>query len=110
MDKKETKTIQLNENTTVSRNDRNLLVTEVKGDFVLMNTVNGDYWGFNKTTSDLWRFIEEPLTLKDITDKFLDKYDISEENCIKEIKPIIWKMIRNKIVTIDNTNSNSVKE
>ena len=86
------------EDTLITRNDDDFLITEVDGESVIMNINTGNYFGLNSVSTDIWKYLETPLKFKDIIKKLTSEYEVKKETCDAETRPLLFQLLRFGIV------------
>jgi DNA-directed RNA polymerase delta subunit len=67
-------------------------------ELVMINVNTGKYVSLNETGKLLWQLTEQPVTFDNIVTEFLKRYQISEEDCRKDLEPFIEKLLDKKII------------
>lgn len=71
---------------------------EIDGEVVMMNIETGAYASMNDTGKTIWNLLEQPVSINVVIDTLVKEYNVSKEQCEKDITPFIEKMIEQKIV------------
>lgn len=71
---------------------------EIDGEVVMMNIETGAYASMNDTGKAIWNLLEQPVSIDAVIEALVREYNISAEQCAKDITPFIEKMIAQKIV------------
>lgn len=87
-----------NMDTKLSRNEDDFLCTEVDGETVIMNSETGQYFGFNTVSTDIWNYLESNMTYGSLLEKVLAEYDVEQEQCEADMRPVLAKMLVWKII------------
>ncbi|MBN8837092.1 MAG: PqqD family protein [Sphingobacteriia bacterium] len=95
--------ITLSEQTVIQRNDTRFLCSALGDEMVMMDMENGDYIGINNVGTDIWSILEKPASIKDIVNHLLTGYDVSEEQCTKEVHAFLIKMHEQNLLIINST-------
>jgi len=82
------------------RVDTNLLVSQLAGETVLMNTVTGDYFGINTVGTKIWNLLTTPVTITSLVESLVAGYDISSEQCENEVNIFLKNLESRKLVVI----------
>lgn len=83
----------------IKRND-DLLSSEMDDEIVMMNLESNNYYGLNKIGKDIWECLEEELTFNDLCNKLVSKYDVSLEQCKKDVTPFLEKLKESNIIEV----------
>ena len=82
------------------RVDTNLLVSQLAGETVLMNTVTGDYFGINAVGTKIWNLLTAPATVTSLVESLMSSYDISRDQCESEVNIFLKNLESRKLVVI----------
>ena len=52
---------------------------DLDGEVAMLNMDDGVYYGLNNAGATLWNLIQEPKTVKEILEKFLEEYEVEED-------------------------------
>lgn len=80
---------------------RNLHVIdgELDDSQVMMHIEKGKYFGLNPVGKRIWELIAQPKSFSEITQCLLSEFDVTEEQCTREVKNFLDKAIDSDIVT-----------
>ncbi len=70
----------MEENAVYSRKE-NLIAADMNGETVMMDIETGKYYNLGRTGGAIWELLEKPMTLSEITDALLEKYDVDADTC-----------------------------
>ena len=62
----------------VARSDAEISV-EVNGGWVLMNAERNEFYDMNPTASEVWALTAEPVTVAEIRDDLITKFDVEAD-------------------------------
>jgi len=82
------------------RNDQ-IIDGELDDNQVMMNVEKGKYFGLNSIGKCIWDFLTQPKSFSKITTHLLSKYEVSEEQCKKEVKEFLDKAEKCGIILHD---------
>ncbi len=82
------------------RVDTNLLVSQLAGETVLMNTVSGDYFGINTVGTKIWNLLTAPATITSLVESLVASYDIAPDQCENEVNIFLKNLESRKLVVI----------
>ena len=71
----------ITKNSTITRQDGDLMGGEMGAETVLMNMNTGDYIGLNDVGTDIWKIIEQPTRVSDIISQLMEMYQVDAETC-----------------------------
>ena len=74
--------------------DNSIISTDLGDSVVMMSIEQGEYYALNDIGSDIWHLIEEPVSIGSVCNSLLDKYDVSEEECLQGVESFFNEMNR----------------
>ena len=86
--------------TIVSRNDTDLLSNELGDDLVIMDSESGNYIGLNKTAHVIWKGIEHPITVKELAESLVKRYDIKLDQCTTDTIQYLESMLSQNLIKL----------
>lgn len=87
-------------NTVVSHR-KDIDTTDLNGDIVMMDLEKGKYFSLNGVGSRIWTLVEEPVQVGKVVDSLLEEYDISRDECEKNVLEFLDKLESEQIIVID---------
>lgn len=78
--------------TDVIKLKKNLNVTDLSGEKVMIDFDSGKYFMIKGSGNDIWDLIQEDITVEEIIKKLLTEYDVSEEECEKSVLEFLGKL------------------
>jgi hypothetical protein len=91
----------LNINTLLIRNP-NQVFTDVDGEVIMLNVENSEYYNLPGTAGLIWNNLAKPMSIKELVGHLIAEYEISFEDCLKDVQPFINELIIKNIVQISN--------
>ncbi|MBF0410878.1 MAG: lasso peptide biosynthesis PqqD family chaperone [Candidatus Riflebacteria bacterium] len=91
----------INLDTVVARAGESVF-SQVDGEVVMMSIENGEYYGINLIGSRIWGLLESPVRVSDVCDILLPDYDVTREQCTKDILLFLQQMVEKGNITIVN--------
>ncbi|AZV56469.1 lasso peptide biosynthesis PqqD family chaperone [Clostridium sp. AWRP] len=92
----------INEQTMIKR-VKDVVSAELDDMTVMMSIENGSYYGFNEISTVIWAFIEENIKVKDLVRKLTDEFDVSTEECEKDVIKFLNELKKLNLVEIENS-------
>jgi len=89
------KTIQIN--SKIVRNNK-IISSDMDGETVMMSIENGEYYGINPIGSRIWELLEHPVTLSEICELLLKKYDVDANQCQTEVLKFANHLFEKKLI------------
>jgi hypothetical protein len=76
-----------------------LMEAELGDELVALNPGDGKCFGFNSVATSVWRQLEQPKTFEQLRSALLDEYEVSEEQCSRELRELLETLAAKGIVT-----------
>lgn len=77
---------------------KELDVTDLAGEKVMIDFSTGKYFLLKGVANDIWDYIQSPITIREITDKLLEQYEVDEETCYNSVIQFIQQLYNNKFI------------
>ncbi len=71
---------------------REIDVTDIAGDKVIVDFETGKYYMLKGTAADIWENIQTETTLGALVDVLINIYDIDEDTCLKGTEAFLRQM------------------
>ena len=72
--------------------------TDMDGETVLMSIEHGSYFGIGGTGSLIWARLEEAQTEEALVEAVRARYDVSEEDCRRDVATFLAGLVENGLV------------
>ncbi|MGD8781906.1 MAG: lasso peptide biosynthesis PqqD family chaperone [Ignavibacteria bacterium] len=95
---------ELNMDSVIAQN-KNLVVSEINGETVMMSLEKGNYYGMNLIGSRIWEIVKEPKPVNEIVDELLKEYSVEKEQCVEDVTSYINKLLDENIIEIVNESN-----
>jgi hypothetical protein len=69
-----------------------VLFQELQGEAVLLNLKSGVYLGLDRVGTRIWNLLQQHPLLQDVRDAILQEYDVSAEQCERDLLRLVGKM------------------
>src|SRR5580658_5282098 len=89
--------------TVIRRNEIRFVANKLGEEMVMMDMDNGDFITMNKVGADIWSLAAEPISVKDLIQKLLDLYNITEDQCMRETITFLSASREQNMFIIQNT-------
>ncbi len=76
----------------------NALTTPVEEELVMFDTEAGKYYGLNEVATAIWNRLQNPQTIGSLINSLTAEFEISEEQCRKEVRQFLSDMINRGLV------------
>ena len=79
---------------------KNLDVTDLAGDKVMVDFESGKYFMLKGTAADIWNLIQSETTVGDVKNGLQKIYDVDDNTCLSGIEGFLSQLKENEFVTI----------
>ena len=79
-----------------------MVIREIKGETILLNTDTGDYFNANETTADFLKLVDGKTKYENIVKKMSEIYEIDTAELQKDMKDLLSMLIDKKIIFVDD--------
>ncbi len=79
---------------------KNLDVTDLAGDKVMVDFESGKYFMLKGTAADIWNMIQNETTVGDVKTGLQNIYDVDDSTCLSGIEAFLNQLKENEFVTI----------
>ena len=79
---------------------KNLDVTDLAGDKVMVDFESGKYFMLKGTAADIWNLIQNETTVGNVKDELQKLYDVDDSTCLSGIEGFLNQLKENEFVTI----------
>ena len=78
--------------------------SELAGESVILNLKTGLYFGLNEVGAKIWEQIQSPKTFQEICNAIIAEYEVSEEECKKDVEELLDEMITAQLVNVEDAS------
>ena len=82
------------------KRNKEVFASEIDEEVVMMNVDTGRYYGMDTVGSRIWELIAEEIQVKDVIEKLMEEYDVSEEQCKSDVIEFLSELYENKLVQV----------
>ncbi|WP_034378803.1 lasso peptide biosynthesis PqqD family chaperone [Dehalobacter sp. UNSWDHB] len=79
---------------------KDLPVTEIDGEKVMMNMDKGKYYGMDAVGSRIWNLMEEKQSVDEIVQTLLDEYEVDLLTCQQEVLEFFNMLYNEKLLNL----------
>jgi hypothetical protein len=76
--------------------------TELDGETVILNIASGIYSGLDNIGTFIWNFLKEPATIATLRDAILERYDVTEKQCVDDLLVFLKDLADNGLICCQN--------
>jgi len=87
------------EKLVISRANTNVS-TELDDETVILDIASGVYIGLDPIGTVIWNILNHPQTFASLRDKILNDYDVSKEQCVKDISVFLQELFENDLIVV----------
>lgn len=80
--------------------NENLFAAELGPELAMLNVERGRYYVFSGTARQIWNMLGEPVRFGDLRQRLLDRYDIDEESCERDLLELLDQLIEEGLVRV----------
>lgn len=84
----------------VARKTNHLQTAEFGDETVMMDLESGQYINLNNSGSVIWQYLEQPVKVKDLVQKLMQKYKVEEPQCTLDTLEYLERMLSENLVTV----------
>ena len=85
--------------------EHEVVFTELDKDAVLLNLTTKMYYTLNETGLRIWQLAENDLTVKEISEKLQEEFDVTPEKANESVLNLITELISEKLVRVVDEQS-----
>jgi len=78
------------------------LSTTLDGEKVILHMDAGEYYGFNEVATDIWETIQEPRTVREVSEYLVAEYDIGYDRGKQDTVELMAELDEKGLVRLDN--------
>jgi hypothetical protein len=90
---------QLSDDTLICRSE-SLLSNNLGDDIVMMDIEQGSYYGLEAVAARIWDLTENPVSVGSLCESLLSEYDVSKEQCSREVSAFLNDLIERQIIRV----------
>ena len=80
--------------------NEDLMVADLDGEMVLLNTQSGTYFGLNEVGSRIWELASEPKMIKDILHTLVDEYSVDQTQLEGDVLHFINSLSQRSLIHV----------
>lgn len=87
--------------TLIQRNPAQVF-TEIDGEVVMLSVKKESYFSLNEVGSLIWKEVADPCTMDDLVHRLMKAYEVTAEQCRKEMEPFLHQLVDADIIILTN--------
>lgn len=68
----------------------------------ILNMQNSVYYGMNSVGTRVWNLLQQPKTIREIRDVLVDEYDVTPEECERDLLELLGQMKTEGLIELRN--------
>ena len=76
--------------------------SELAGGVIMLDLKSGIYYGLEEVGARIWDLLQEPVSVSNIRDILLEEYDVSVEECERDLLSLLEEMESRALIEIKN--------
>jgi hypothetical protein len=93
---------EITETTTICAIDEQVS-SELDGESVILSLENGVYYGLDEVGAFIWERVQEPVEVSHLIDVVLAEYDVSREQCTKDVLNLLEELRENGLIDVKDS-------
>ena len=91
--------MQISADSIIQRN-KDIISSEIDGETVMMDSSFNNYFGLKEIGTCIWQLLEEKRSVREVCETLIDKYDVSHDQCLKDILPFLEELHKQQMIEI----------
>lgn len=79
--------------------------SNLDGETIVLHFKSGTYYGLNEVGSRIWHLIQTPKSIHEIQEILLSEYDVTEEDCYRELLNLLQTLQSEELIQIQSPMS-----
>ena len=77
------------------------VATDLGDGLAILHLESGVYYSLNKIGARIWQLIQEPQLVHEIVDIIVEEYDVSVEECERDVLRLLQKLASEELIRLD---------
>lgn len=78
--------------------NKEVIQSKIGDEVVMLDIESGFYFGLNSVGSEIWSHLSEPITIEDLLNKLMARFDIDKETCQKDTMEFFNHLLEKNII------------
>ncbi|APC96696.1 lasso peptide biosynthesis PqqD family chaperone [Francisella frigiditurris] len=78
--------------------NNDIFSSEIDGEAIMMNIENNAYYSMGEIGNRVWQLLGNSTTINDICEQLIKEYDVSIEQCQKDITPFLNQLLEKNLI------------
>lgn len=75
-----------------------IIASEIDNETVMMDKDFETYFGLEAIGSEVWKLLEQPISIEQMSQQLVQRYDVSIEQCIDDLGPLMSDLLENEMI------------
>ena len=80
------------------------VVSDMDGEKVMLSIHNGKYYNLGEIGGVIWGLLEEPKSINELVDGLTAEYDVSPEDCERQVQSFLEMLKREELINYSITS------
>jgi hypothetical protein len=76
------------------------IMAEFADGFVMLSVEAAKYFSLNATAEAIWRRMEQPITLRALTQSLAEEFDVAPEQAAGAVETFVSRLVEERIVSV----------
>ena len=81
---------------------KDIMTADMNGSAVTMDIATGKYYNLGETGGVIWNLLDQEKTVEEVITALTAEYNISKEQCEKEITPFLESLVTKGLLIVRN--------
>lgn len=81
---------------------KQLDVTDLSGEKVMVDFSTGKYFMLKGSANDIWDMLKDKITVGEIQQQLMGIYEVDKDTCFSAISNFLEQMVQNDFITLEN--------
>ena len=77
-----------------------VISSQIAGETIAMHLDKGTYFGFDRIGTAIWDELTEPIAVRSICDRLVERFDVDRERCEREVSDYLCRLEREGIIEV----------
>jgi hypothetical protein len=77
-----------------------VLSSTIGSEQVMLNLRDGIYYGLEAIGSEIWTLLQQPITVAEICQVVVDRYDVEGERCRQDVVGLLGELVKRGLIEV----------
>lgn len=88
-------------NSSIVAATKNQISSDAGNETIVLELEKGNYYGLGEVSSRVWELVQQPISLEDLSNKILEEYEVSPEQCEQDLHQLLKKLLELGLIQIN---------